>query len=93
MSAFWEPATATSTPQASVASSTPPRLDTASTTTSAPVGATARAIASMSWTTPVDVSDWVTYTATVSASPAAAAIRPGSSRSPHSCSTWTGSMP
>ena len=93
MSAFCDPATTTSTPQASVASSTPPRLDTASTTSTAPVGAVCAAIASMSCTTPVEVSDWVTNTAAVSASSAAAPIRAGSSRSPHSWATCTGSIP
>ncbi len=93
MSAFCDPATTTSTPQASVASSTPPRLDTASTTSTAPVGAVSRAMRSMSWTTPVEVSDWVTNTAAVSPSAAAAPIRAGSSRSPHACSTCTGSIP
>ena len=93
MSAFCDPDTTTSTPQASVASSIPPRLETASTTRTAPVGATALAIASTSCTTPVDVSEWVTKTAAVPASAAAAAIRAGSSRSPHGCSTRTGSMP
>ena len=50
-------------------------------------------MASMSCTTPVDVSEWVTKTAAVPASAAAAAIRPGSRLSPHGCSTSTGSMP
>ena len=60
ISAFCEPDTTTSTPQSSAASSTPPRLETASTTSSAPVGRTASAIACTSWTTPVEVSEWVT---------------------------------
>ena len=76
-----------------MASSTPPRLETASQTSTAPVGAVCLAIASTSWTTPVEVSDWVTKTAAVSAASAAAPIRAGSSRSPHSWATCTGSIP
>ncbi len=91
ISAFCDPATTTSTPQASVASSTPPRLDTASTTSAAPVGRSASAIARTSWTTPVDVSECVTNTA---AQPSArSAINSASSRSPHSWTTRSGSSP
>ena len=58
MSAFCDPATTTSSPHASVSSGTAPRLETASTTTSAPALArdAARATAT-SATTPVDVSE------------------------------------
>ena len=87
ISAFCEPETTTSMPHSSVRSSTPPRLETASTTSAAPLGRTASAIARMSWTTPVDVSDWVTK---ATRQPAAASpTRAGSRRSPHGCSTST----
>ena len=59
ISAFWDPDTTTSMPHSSIASSTPPRLETASTTSSAPIGRSASAIARTSWTTPVDVSECV----------------------------------
>ncbi len=90
MSAFCDPDTTTSTPHSSVRRSTPPKLETASTTNAAPVGRTASAIPRTSCTTPVEVSDWVTYTA--EAPTAAAPIAAGSSRSPHSramCSQLT----
>jgi hypothetical protein len=57
MSAFWEPATTTSRPHASVSSGTAPRLETASTTTSAPPSAATRASDCTSATTPVEVSE------------------------------------
>jgi len=57
MSAFCEPETTTSRPQASVSQRTAPRLDTASTTTSDPASLAAAANAWMSLTTPVDVSE------------------------------------
>ncbi len=68
ISAFCEPETTTSRPHASVSHGTAPRLDTASTTTSAPASFATAAIAWMSATTPVDVSDWTTQTALASRS-------------------------
>ncbi len=69
MSAFCEPETTTSRPQASVSHGTAPRLETASTTTSAPVSFAAAASACTSATTPVEVSDCTTQTAFASCSP------------------------
>ncbi len=57
MSAFCEPATQTSTCQASVGRSVAPRPEMASTTRMAGVAATISPIALMSLTTPVDVSE------------------------------------
>ena len=77
MSAFCEPATTTSRPHASVSSGTAPRLDTASTTTSAPASRATRASACTSATTPVDVSEWTrtTTSAPVSAETGAKVVR------------------
>ena len=63
MSAFCEPETAASIPQVAVSSGTAPRLETASTTLSAPASPAAAASAWTSATTPVDVSEWVSRTA------------------------------
>ena len=63
MSAFCEPETTTSSPHASVSHGTAPRLETASTTTSAPASFAAAARAWTSATTPVEVSDWTSQTA------------------------------
>ena len=59
MSAFCEPETTTSMSQRSDSSGTAPRLDTASTTTSAPASFATAARACTSQTTPVEVSEWV----------------------------------
>ena len=68
MSAFCEPETTTSSPHASVSQGTAPRLDTASTTTSAPASLAAAARACTSETTPVEVSECTTQTAFASRS-------------------------
>ena len=52
----------TSRPQSSISSGTAPRLETASTTTSAPASFATAASAWMSATTPVDVSEWTRKT-------------------------------
>ena len=62
ISAFCEPETTTSMPQSSVSSGTAPRLETASTTTSAPASFAAAASAWTSATTPVEVSEWARKT-------------------------------
>ena len=68
MRAFCEPETTTSRPQASVSHGTAPRLETASTTTSAPASFATAANACTSATTPVDVSDCTIQTALASRS-------------------------
>ena len=94
MSAFCEPETTTSSPQASVSSGTAPRLEIASTTVSAPVGATRSAISRMSVTTPVEVSLCVRKTALTSpASASAAATSSALGVSPHSRRRGTTSQP
>ena len=76
MSAFCEPPTTTSTPHASVSSGTAPRLEIASTTSSASFP-TAREIASTSATTPVEVSLCVVNTAVAPPSASADATSVG----------------
>ena len=83
ISAFCDPETTTSSPQASVSHGTAPRLETASTTMSAPASFAAAASAWMSATTPVDVSDWTTQTAFASRSRSRARTSSGSGVSPH----------
>ena len=78
MSAFWEPVTTTSAPQASVSSGTAPRLETASTIESAPASAHTCSSGSRSQTTPVEVSEWTRNT--VSAPLSASASRRSSGR-------------
>ena len=78
ISAFCEPEATTSSPQASVSTGTAPRLETPSTTTSAPAAFAAAASAWMSATTPVDVSECVRKTAFAppsSAKPRAQVVR------------------
>ena len=85
MSAFCEPPTTTSIPQASVSSGTAARLEMASTTESAPASAAAAAIAWASLTTPVEVSLCVKKTAWAPPTSASrAAISSGFGVSPHS---------
>ena len=84
MSAFWEPATQMSTCHASVLRSLAPRPLIASTTRIAGVLATIAPIASMSLTTPVDVSLCCTYTALIAGSAASAfSMAAGSALVPH----------
>ena len=82
MSAFWEPETTTSSPQASVAQGTAPRLETASTTARQPASFAAAASARTSETTPVEVSEWTNHTAFASRSPSRARRSAGSGVSP-----------
>ena len=85
MSAFWEPVATTSSSHSSVSSGTAPRLETASTTESAPASRATAASAWTSATTPVEVSEWTRKTAF--APPASASVRARSSGdgvSPHS---------
>ncbi len=89
-SAFCEPPTATSIPQASNANGTAPRLLTTSQTTRAPASAATLARSSIGWITPVDVSDCVNSTALTGCSARAFATSAGRIFSPHSYSTvWT----
>ena len=84
ISAFCEPVVTTSIPHSSVSSGTAPRLETASTTDSAPASLAAAARASTSLTTPVDVSQCVTKTAVAPPrSPSRAARSSGDGVSPH----------
>ena len=62
MSAFCEPETTASSPHASVSSGIAPRLETASTATSAPASLATAASDSTSATTPVEVSECVSRT-------------------------------
>ena len=80
MSAFCEPDTATSMPQASVSSGTAPSDETASTQTAA--SGTAALIPCTSATTPVEVSDWVQKRTPAPLSSTAAPISAGSGISP-----------
>ena len=82
ISAFCEPETTTSSPHASVSHGTAPRLETASTTTSAPASFAAAASAWTSATTPVEVSDCTNQTAFASRSrePRAHVVRRRASR-------------
>ena len=82
ISAFCEPETTTSSPHASVSQGTAPRLETASTTTSAPPSFAAAASAWMSATTPVEVSECTTQTAFASRSRSRARTSSGSGVSP-----------
>ena len=93
MSAFCEPETTTSRPQASVSHGTAPRLETASTTTSAPASFATAAIACTSATTPVDVSDCTTQTAFASRSASRARTSSGSGVSPHAYRSSSTSAP
>ena len=83
ISAFCEPVTTTSAPHASVSSGTAPRLDTASTTDSAPASRHAASSGSRSQTTPVDVSEWTRNTVSAPLSASARATSSGRGRSPH----------
>ena len=94
MSAFCEPATTTSSPHAAVSTGTAPRLETASTTTSAPASLATRASASTSATTPVLVSECTRYTAfTVPLRSSSAASASGEGASPQGSRRWTSSAP
>ena len=83
MSAFCEPETTTSSPQASVSHGTAPRLETASTTTSEPASFAAAASERTSATTPVEVSDCTIQTAFASRSRRRARRSSASGVSPH----------
>ena len=93
ISAFCEPETTTSRPHASVSHGTAPRLETASTTTSAPRSFAAAASAWTSATTPVDVSEWTIQTAFAARSRSRARTSSGSGVSPHAYRRWSTSAP
>ena len=84
LSAFWDPPTATSIPQASNSNGTAPSDETTSTTTIAPASLATFASCSIGWITPVDVSDCVSSTALTGSSASASATSSGRTRSPHS---------
>ena len=75
ISAFCEPETTESSPHSSVSQGIAPRLEIASTPTSAPASFAAAASARTSATTPVEVSDCVTSTALAPPSSASRAAR------------------
>ena len=83
ISAFCAPEATTSMPQASVSSGTAPRLETASTTLSAPASRAAAANDCGSSTTPVEVSECVKKTAAASRSRSRAATSSAVGISPH----------
>ena len=94
ISAFCDPETTASSPQESVSSGTAPRLETASTTTSAPASFAAAARPWTSATTPVEVSECVrntTFAPPVSARRAERSSADGDS--PHSYSIVSTSQP
>ena len=82
MSAFCEPVTTTSAPQASVSRGTAPRLETASTTERAPASPQTASNGSRSQTTPVEVSEWTRKTVPASLSARAARRSSGFGASP-----------
>src|SRR6266511_5196185 len=94
ISAFCEPETTTSIPHASVSRGTAPRLDTPSTTTSAPASFATAVSAWTSHTTPVEVSECVRYTTRTSPASSSAERRSsGSGVSPQSSRPCTRSAP
>ena len=93
MSAFCEPVTTTSAPQASVSSGTAPRLEIASTTESAPASPQTASSGSRSQTTPVDVSEWTRSTVSAPLSSSARRRSSGRGASPHAYASWTTSQP
>ena len=87
ISPFCEPATTASTPQASIGHGTTPREDTVSTTSSVSVARVSPAYASMSSSTPVEVSLWVARTTRAPGwARRAAASRSGATVSPYGAS-------
>ena len=86
-SAFCEPPTATSIPHSSNANGTAPRLETTSTTTSAPASFATRASSRIGWITPVEVSECVSRTALTGCSAREAATSSGTILRPHSYSS------
>ena len=90
---FWVPATITSTPQRSVATSEPPSVTTASAMSSASWERASRPISARGWSTPVDVSPWIMATMRVRPPARARAMASGSMTRPHSARTGTTSAP
>ena len=90
---FCVPATATSIPQSSVATSAPPSVTTQSASTSAPFACATRAISAKGWRTPVEVSPWTIATSFVGPWRSAASMASGSRIRPHSPRTATTSAP
>ena len=93
MSAFCEPVTTTSAPQASVSSGTAPRLETASTIDSASASAHTASSGSRSQTTPVEVSEWTRNTVCAPLSVSAARRSSGLGASPQAYASGTTSQP
>ena len=93
ISAFCEPEQTTSIPHASVSSGTAPRLEIASTTTSAPASFATAASARTSATTPVEVSECVRYTTFAGRSASRAASSSADGTSPHSYASASTSAP